>query len=811
MEIRPGFWYDNKRDTIGGSGPLYALQFYKEEIQMKRFDFCGGWTFAKQGETPVPVTLPHDAQILETRDPSVSDGGHGYFPGGVYVYEKTFDAPEDWRGKHVEVAFEGVYKNATVALNGRELAFHPYGYTAFSVPLERLKFGEKNTLTVTADNSKLPNSRWYTGSGIYRPVWLYVGGESRIERGGVKITTLGISPARIRVDTAATCGDITVEILDGDRVVAEGAGASVGMTVPAAKLWSAETPNLYTCRVTLRENGEVTDVVCERFGIRELKWSPKGFFVNGEETLLRGGCIHHDNGILGAASFPKSDRRRVEILKANGFNAIRSAHNPTSRAIVEACDELGMYLMDETFDMWYSRKTKNDYGNDFPEWWQRDVTMMVERDYNHPSVVLYSIGNEVSEPAEEKGVATGKALVDLIHSLDPSRPVTCGANLMIMAAAAAGKGIYNDGDSAPSTGGGDPTNTSADFNEMVSQIGAGMNNSAVAPEVDALTSPFLDCLDIAGYNYASGRYPLEGEAHPGRVVVGSETFPQDIWKNWEMVKKYPYLIGDFMWVSWDYLGEAGIGAWSYDGAMPFNRPHPWFMAGSGAIDILGDPDASCRYAETVWGLAHEPVVAVKPVNHPGVKVTRSVWRGTNAMESWSWRGCDGNDAEVEVYSNAAEVELFLNGKSLGRKPVAECMAIFKIKYAPGKLEAVSYGPDGSEAGRGCLVSSEGGISIALTPEDAALAAGEIGYVPVTLVGENGIAEMNADRLLHASVEGGELLAFGSANPCTEEQFHTGSYTTFYGRALAVVRSNGAPLTLTVSDGEKSASVTIAAK
>ena len=765
---------------------------------MQKRSFNNGWLC--NGE---PVTLPHDAQIREARGAAVSNGGHGYFPGGVYTYEKTFTVPEEWNGKTLILEFEGVYKNAAVSLNGKEIASHAYGYTNFFVELKDLNAGE-NVLTVVADNSKLPNSRWYSGSGIYRPVWLYVCEQNGLRPESVKLSTEAIDPAVVRVQSSVP---VRAEL---DGVCGE--GTDFTLTIPSARLWSADEPNLYT--VTIEADGN--DRIEISFGIRKLDWSPKGFFVNGKETLLRGGCVHHDSGILGAATFAESEERRVRILKENGFNAIRASHNPASTALLEACDRLGMYVMDETFDMWYNRKNPYDYGLDWKDCWESDTAAMVNRDYNHPSVVLYSIGNEVAEPFEQKGVEAGRAQIDLCHALDPYRPVTCGTNLMILSRAAKGQGIYQDGEQntgaegkQPAEDSGKVQNASLMFNIMTSFIGSNMNKAGNSPKVDAIASPFVDSLDIAGYNYGSGRYPLEGTQHPNRIVFGSETFPQDIFVNWEAVKKYPYVIGDFMWTSWDYLGEAGIGAWSYTGGMPFNRPYPWILAGAGVIDILGNPDGSCKYASTVWGLEKNPVIAVRPVNHPGVRPSKSSWRGTNAILSWSWAGCEGNKTEIEVYSDQACVELLLNGKSLGKKKIKACKAMFKTKYQPGTLTAVAYGADGKETGRSTLTSATGSASIAVRPEQQTAKPGEVVYVPVTLEGKNGIVESNAYRKLTVSVEGGELLAFGSANPCTTESYHTGAFTAYYGRALAIVRASDAPtLTVTASDGANRASATV---
>ena len=388
---------------------------------MKRKDFNKNWDFRRQGEeTHRLVHLPHDAQITEKRDSEGAGGGaHGYFPGGIYEYEKNFFVPEDWKEKTVSILFEGVYKNASVYVNGTLAGEHRYGYTPFVISLNgHLQYNKNNCIKVVADNSKLPNSRWYTGGGIYRPVHLLIGNQKHIDWQGVKITTLSYEPARILVETKADAGELTVEIMKSGEVLASGKGAAVELEIPGAVLWSEDTPYLYECRVTLSDESGMQDQVTETFGIRKIEWSNQGLLVNGKETLLRGGCVHHDNGILGAACYEKSEDRRVRIMKEAGFNAIRSSHNPASEAMLRACDKYGMYVMDETFDMWYNRKNPYDYGCDFESCWEEDTRAMVERDYNHPSVLMYSIGNEVAEPYEQKGIDAGKKQIDLIHSLD---------------------------------------------------------------------------------------------------------------------------------------------------------------------------------------------------------------------------------------------------------------------------------------------------------------------------------------------------------------------------------------------------------
>jgi hypothetical protein len=762
---------------------------------MKKIDFSRDWTYSKEGGNTLRVDLPHDAMIGERRIPGSPGGSaNAYFPGGMYIYEKRFVVPDEWADKTIIFQFEGVYKDSKVYLNGNEAGGRPYGYIPFFVEAGKfLKYGSENTIRVVADNSTLPNGRWYSGGGIYRPVWLWVGEKTHINIEGVRISTLSYSPARIKVETSHSGGNVSVEIQYKGKVITTGEGDSITLDIPDAALWSDETPELYQCRLILSENGTITDELIENFGIRKVEWSPKGLFVNGKETLLRGGCVHHDNGILGARSYTEAEDRKARILKQAGFNAIRSAHNPASPALLDACDKYGLYVMDETWDMWYGHKSKYDYASDFMNNYKSDIKAMVDRDFNHPSVIMYSIGNEVSEPHEGKGIALAKEMTAFIHALDTNRAVTCGVNLWLILMASKGKGIYKEegglSTDKPAKKDKQKAVSSTLFNMITSKVGTHMNKAANSKTADEATSPCLDVLDIAGYNYASGRYPLEGKAHPRRVIVGAETYPQDIAKNWSMVKKYPYLIGDFLWTAWDYLGEAGLGAWAYtDDGAAFNKPYPWLLAEAGAIDILGNIGAEAEYAAVVWGLRKQPYIGVQPVNHPGVKPAKMVWRGTNAVASWSWRGCDGNKAVVEVYADADYVELLLNNRRLAIKKIKDCKAVFKTRYQPGTLTAVAYNAEKQELSRSTLVSAEEHLRIRIVPEKETVKAGERVYVDVLLVGENGVVESNADTRLTVTVEGGDLLAFGSANPRTEENYGDGSFTTYYGRSQAVLQT-----------------------
>lgn len=782
---------------------------------MKKQDFNSQWVFKKVDlQDTQMVDIPHDAMILETRNSDAAGGSAlAYFPGGMYSYEKTFDVPLDWKEQYVLFEFEGVYQNAKVYINDKLAGGSPYGYIPFKVCADSfLNYGEPNKIKVLADNSLQPSSRWYTGSGIYRPVWLYVGRKEHIEYEGVKISTLSYNPARIQVETVHTGEEVSVEILYDGQIVAKSFGDCVELVIPDAKLWSDETPELYQCRVMLTSENKIVDEVIEEFGIRKVEWSSKGLFVNGRETLLRGGCVHHDNGILGAKSYKESEDRRVRILKKAGYNAIRSSHNPASKAMLSACDKYGIYMIDETWDMWYFHKSKHDYANHFMDWYKEDIKALVNRDFNHPSVIMYSIGNEISEPKEEKGVKLTNEMVQYIHSLDNNRAVTCGINLMIINMASKGKGIYKEEggltkEDVPKKNKEKATSSTL-FNMMATMVGTGMNKSANSKKVDLITAPCLAELDIAGYNYASGRYPLERKAHPERIIVGTETFPQDIVKNWAMVKKYPYLIGDFMWTSWDYIGEVGLGAWSFtEDARQFNKPYPWLLADAGAIDILGNIGAEAEYASVVWGIRKEPYIGVRPLNHANDTLNKAVWRGTNAMESWSWKNCEGNKTIVEVYADAARVKLFLNGKCVGQKSVKNYKALFKLRYTPGELMAIAYNSEGKETAQKQLASAIGNTEILVQPEKEIIKTGEILYINISLTGENGVVEHNVDQRLSVKVENGELLALGSANPRTVEQYSSNTFTTYYGKVQAVVRcKDTGTLKINVS-GEKLQTVT----
>ncbi len=798
---------------------------------MDKSCFNHGWLFYAQGkgEQAVPVILPHDAMLLEPRDrDSVTGAACGYFPGGSYLYTKRFTASANWREKHIVVEFEGVYKNASVFLNGRELARQAYGYTGFYVTLdEALRFGEENELHVVADNSACPNSRWYSGSGIYRDVSLYTGEKTYILPDGIRIRAEQDGSVRAELNV---CGGDTVKltILDGDRQLnsaeapVSNGKAVLTMHVAGAETWSAESPRLYRCVAVLMKDGVVADRAEDNFGFRTLSWSTKGFFVNGQETLFRGACIHHDNGILGACSYEAAEERRVRLLKEAGFNALRMAHNPASKALLNACDRLGMYVMDEFCDNWLIHKNPYDYADqEFRADWKKDLQAMLVKNYNHPSVVMTSIGNEISELALPEGQEYCRKMADFCRSYDPSRPVTLGVNFMLCSLTAKGSGIYgekkNGKENKNGSQGLDKMPTSQFFNFWMNKLGGIIDKMAAKPAADKATTPAFAALDIGGYNYATSRYEMEGSVHPERVIVGSETLPKNLYTNWQLVKKLPYLCGDFMWTGWDYLGESGIGTTRYKSFSQPGNDAPIISGGCGVIDICGKLRPEVQWNRLVWGLTDRPAIAVEPYTHAGEIGSVSMWRDTDAVGSWSWAGCEGKKNKVTVYASGAFAELFVNGRSCGKKKTREFKAVYKkVPYEPGTVTAVSYDEAGREIARSSLTTALGETEIRLYPEKTELLAGgkDLCYINIELAGADGVVRAAEDRRVTVEVCGaGELLALGSAKPNMGEDFISDTHTTYYGKALAVIRTaeeKGA-ITVTVhADGLDDQSVTVQA-
>ena len=805
---------------------------------MRRTSFNDHWTvgvkansFAEMiaggGSEPIPVTLPHDALIGAERSPS----GHAataYFPSGTWEYKKSFELSPDDAGSAVILEFEGVYRDASVRVNGSLVAQRPNGYTDFSVQVDHLlRFDAPNEVRVEARAHD--DSRWYSGAGIYRNVWLLRGGRVHLVPGGLQVATPEVDDemavvtvgAEVRnQSTTASDAVLRLEVLNADGAVVAAAEAPVStvpgdamtarqrLCVPAPHRWGPGHPYLYTCRAALVDGEEELDGDSTTFGIRTLSLDPaRGLRINGEPVLLRGACVHHDNGPLGAATIDRAEERRVELLRDAGFNAIRSAHNPVSKPMLAACDRLGVLVMDETFDMWTQPKSEHDYSLRFPDWWEADVEAMVRKDFNHPSVILYSIGNEIPEAGTPMGARVGRALAEKIRSLDTTRFVTeaisgllvGGAELFTQLAAGRGDG---DGNGNGETG----------VNTAMTNIADRLNDLMRAPVIAKNSAETASYLDAAGYNYMESRFATDAELYPNRVIVGSETHPAAIDTGWAAVRRHPHVIGDFTWTGWDYLGEAGIGRTVYGqpGSTPiigsFLGEYPWRTAWCGDIDITGHRRPQSYYREIVFGLRAQPSIAVQRPEHHGEVAAGTPWTWSDAVSSWTWSGHEGAPVVVEVYADADEVELLVNGRSLGRRPSGaphRYRSEFETVYEPGLLEAVAWRA-GAESGRSALRSATGPVLLDAQVDRPVIDAGpgDLAYVTLSLFDAAGTLHRASDRRVEVALEGpGVLQALGSADPATEEGFSATACTTFDGRALAVVRPTGAGRITVVATAE----------
>ncbi len=801
---------------------------------MRRTSFNDHWTvgvkansFAEMiaggGSEPIPVTLPHDALIGAERSAS----GHAataYFPSGTWEYRKSFELSPDDAGSAVILEFEGVYRDASVRVNGSLVAQRPNGYADFSVQVDHLlRFGAPNEVRVEARAHD--DSRWYSGAGIYRNVWLLQGGRVHLVPGGLQVATPEVDDevalvtvsAEVRnQSTTASDAVLRLEVLDADGAVVAGAEAPVStvpgdaltarqrLCVPAPHRWGPGHPYLYSCRATLVDGQEELDGDSTTFGIRTLSLDPaRGLRINGEPVLLRGACVHHDNGPLGAATIDRAEERRVELLQDAGFNAIRSAHNPVSKPMLAACDRLGVLVMDETFDMWTQPKSEHDYSLRFPDWWEADVEAMVRKDFNHLSVILYSIGNEIPEAGTPMGARVGRALAEKIRSLDTTRFVTEAISGLLVG----GAELF-----AQLAAGREEADEETGVNTAMTNIADRLNDLMHAPVIAKNSAETASYLDAAGYNYMESRFAIDAELYPNRVIVGSETHPAAIDTGWAAVRRHPHVIGDFTWTGWDYLGEAGIGRTVYGqpGSTPavpsFLGEYPWRTAWCGDIDITGQRRPQSYYREIVFGLRADPYIAVQRPEHHGAVAAGTPWTWSDAVSSWTWGGHEGAPVIVEVYADADEVELLVNGRSMGRRPSGaphRYRSEFETVYEPGLLEAVAWRA-GAESGRAALRSATGPVLLDARVDRPVIHAGpgDLAYVTLSLVDAEGTLHRASDRRVEVAVEGpGVLQALGSADPATEEGYSATACATFDGCALAVVRPMGAGRITVVATAE----------
>ena len=770
------------------------------------------WQFSPAGADDwTTVRLPHDAMLAEPRSADAAGGAElAYFEGGAYVYRTVWVAdvdPETF--PLVAIRFEGVQGDAQVLVNGTRVGVIRSGYVEFEFPIETaIRWGQPNEILVEVDNTKQPASRWYPGSGLYRPVHLVLRPRTYFANDGVRLRTRSATAAgaTISVDYTIEHGDdaveATFELVHEGVVAATGRGdgrqGTVTMTVWDPLLWSAETPHLYELVSQVRVADSVVDERRERVGLRTVSVDAKqGLLINGTPVTLAGACIHHDNGPLGAATHRAAEYRRIRLLKEAGFTAIRSAHNPMSRHLLDACDEFGLYVLDELADYWFVRKSAHDASGTFRDTWREDADRMVEKDRNRPSVIMYASGNEIPETATAEGVTLTREITQYLHSIDPDRPVTVAINLFLNTLVSIGQSPFKQAEQGEKALAG-----STEANVMINQIGRMMDVVSRLPRADKATRDAFAEVDVAGYNYGIGRYRRDVRAYPNRVILGSETLPVDVPRAWKLATEHPAIIGDFVWAGWEYLGEAGVAVWVPGKRAGLSKPYPYLIAGPGMFDLIGRPDITLRLAQAAWGRLPAPAIGVRPVNLSGTPMVRSAWRTTDAVESWSWRGCEGRKAQVEVYCADDEVELFLNGRRIGRRRTGQrkgFLARFTVPYQPGTLTAVAY-RDGVETSRTSLTSATGPVRLDVTGKSRIVADGaDLIFADISLVDDAGVVEMLADEPVEVTVSGpGELIGFGTAAPATTESFLSASRTTFRGRALAVIRSTGEPGQITVT-------------
>ncbi|MGE5528382.1 MAG: glycoside hydrolase family 2 TIM barrel-domain containing protein [Patescibacteria group bacterium] len=751
---------------------------------MQKQSFDRAWRFHRIHETlkvgwgaktdpEIEVDLPHDWSIGLPLDPDEPAGpSGGFFPTGSGLYTKTLYAPEAWRGMRVFLEFEGVYMHAVVMLNEHVLARRPYGYSTFLCELTPcLELGRDNKLEVLVTNPA-PNSRWYTGSGIYRHVWLMVAPPVHLAHWGVCVTTPGVAPERSLVRVATTVENTAAPVSGFVRttVIDAGGGAVAAAETPVdlaggrnevaqelavapARLWSVEDPYLYRLKSELVLAGETVDTAETAFGIRSIEIdAAHGLRLNGRPLKLRGGCLHHDCGLLGAAAHDRAEERKVELLKASGYNAVRTAHNPPSPAFLDACDRLGMLVMDEAFDDWRHPALPNGYHLYFDDWAEKDLTDMILRDRNHPSVIFWSTGNEIHDRTGIcGGYETARRLADLVRSLDPTRPVTNAVNT-----------VRVDGQD----------------------------------RTEEMTRAFIEPLDVVGYNYRHQYYDEYAVKAPGRVIVGTESAPRLCFEVWEAVNRHPAVLGDFVWTAWDYLGEAGIGRVRVEEHDPqqFWGEFPWHQAFCGDLDICGFKRLQSHYRDILWGVRDTPCLAVHVPRPAHERTELMYWAWHDVAGHWNWPGHEGRDLAVDVYADADEVELFLNGRSLGRRPAgraAGLIASFSAPYEPGELRAAAIK---GGAVRECVLRTAGPpAALRLTPDRDRLraAAGDLSFVAVELLDARGVRVPADDREITFSVCGaGRLLAVGSGDPRSTERYTGNRRRTFEGRCMAVVGTTG---------------------
>ena len=720
------------------------------------------------------VDLPHDWSICHDFDRNAAPGNDGgYLPAGKGIYRKTINITGD-PSRHYSLMLEGAYMNATVKVNGAVAGTRPYGYSSVIYDITRLLHRGDNNLEIEVDNSQQKNCRWYSGSGLYRHVRLIESADLHVTPWSVYITTPAIAGKSAEVDVAFSVANssefhreatatVILKAPDGKEIattnlpvkLAPLAESSVAgtLTVADPHLWSPASPDLYTATVELSEDGlHLTDSITETFGIRHIDFSTEGFRLNGIPMTINGGCVHHDNGVVGARSYDAAERRKVALLKQAGFNAVRTSHNPPAPAFLDECDRQGLLVIDEAFDGWRDKKTDHDYAADFGQWWQRDIESMVLRDRNHPSIICWSIGNEIIERKKAEAVATADSLASLCRALDPSRPVTSA-----LASWDSDWEIYD---------------------------------------------PLAAQHDIVGYNYMIHKAESDHERVPERIMWQTESYPRDAFANHRMVADHSYIIGDFVWTAIDYLGESGIGRHYYKGQTEGEHYHrdqwPWHGAYCGDIDLTGLRKPISHYREMLYNPYKMLYMAVREPNGYNGQIKETQWGVYPTWRSWNWRGHEGKPIEVEVYSRYPKVRLKLDDKVIGEKEVSEeteFKAIFTLPYHPGILRAEGLDEKGSVMETRKITTAGTPVGMSLTADKSTMIADnqDLTFVVIDLVDAAGNPVPDNDQPLHFSVKGpATIIATGNADLTDTSGYCHTDRKTWKGRAIVVLKSTHEP-------------------
>ena len=766
------------------------------------------------------IDLPNDYAITIPRDKNANGGAsNGFFKGGIGKYIKYFTLDNS---EHVILDIDGAYMCASVVFNEHFLTMHPHGYAPFTVDLtEDIRRGKTNKIEITT-NALQPSSRWYSGAGLYRDVFLWTGGSTRIEPRDVFIKTPKTDTVHADVTvTSDTDRNITVECAitdaDGNEVAKKAMPifaisgktfTNFAFNIDSPKLWEPGHPYLYNFTTTVYGDGEVLDVDRRRFGIRTVSADAKnGLLLNGKSIKLRGGCIHHDHGVLGAAEYPAACRRKLKKLQTAGFNAVRIAHNPPSLTLLELCDEMGIIVMDEFFDCWERLKGgSSNYHLWFADHYERDIESAVLRDRDHPCVISYSIGNEIPEAFGWTGAAEWvKTLVDCTKKYDNTRLVTSAVYVMRSPNAPTDPDDYKEYINEKYL---DPKYPNTDDD----RVGRGTNWAG-------RTEDYYAPLDICGYNYIYKRYETDHKLFPERVIWGSETHALDLYRSWGEVMRLPHVIGDFTWTAFDNLGEAGTGRylWARDGVIDGISlgEYPWRSCYQGDFDLCGYRRPQSYFREAVWLGNTEPRIFTTHPEHYGEGFTGTKWHWYDVLDSWTFDDkYVGRPVKCEVYTDADEIEWVLCGKVIGRSVPCEAIATMDIPYQKGTLCAIAY-KGGRECGRSSLTTVGTASRIAATPESGCIIADnrDLCYIDISIADANGQRVPDAVTEITCTVDGGTLMGIFSGDPKNEDQYGSNKCHTYEGRAVAIIRTDkkGDVQVNINADGLDSAKVTIRAK